>query len=148
MTTSLRRTRRLRGSRTHGWGRSGQHRGSGQQGGHGNAGWKRHKWSSVIRYGIQIQEKGFTAPHQKYTRAINIGDLNQQLDNSTFKGFVKESDGKTEVDLASAGFTKLLSQGTVNKPLRIIVHHTSERATQKVTAAGGEIVSLSKTKEE
>lgn len=148
MTTSLRRTRRLRGSRTHGWGRSGQHRGSGSQGGHGNAGWKRHKWSSVIRYGLQIGEKGFTPPNQKASRAINIRDLTQQVDNYTFKGLVKEANGKTEVNLPSAGYTKLLSQGTVNKPLRIIVHHTSERAAEKITAAGGEIVSLTKTKEE
>ncbi len=148
MTTSLRRTRRLRGSRTHGWGRSGQHRGSGSQGGHGNAGWKRHKWSSVIRYGIQVQEKGFTPPNQKYSRAINIGDLNQQLDNYTFRGFVKESDSKTEVNLPSAGYTKLLSRGTVNKPLRILVYHASERAAEKITAAGGEIVPLTKAKEE
>ncbi len=138
----------MRGSRMHGWGRSGQHRGSGQQGGHGNAGWKRGKWSYVIRYGIQIQEKGFTPPNQKYTQAISIGDLTQQVDNYTFKGLVKESEGKTEVNLASAGYTKLLSQGTVNKPLRIIVHHTSERAAQKIVAAGGEIVPLIKAKEE
>ncbi len=148
MTTSLRRTRRLRGSRTHGWGRSGQHRGSGSQGGHGNAGWKRGKWSYVIRYGIQIHEKGFIRPNRQYNKAINIGDLAQQIDNYTFKGYIKETNGKTEINLPSAGYTKLLSQGTVNKPLRILVHHTSQRAAEKITAAGGKIISLTKTKEE
>jgi len=148
VTTSLRRTRRLRGSRMHGWGRSGQHRGSGQQGGHGNAGWKRHKWSWVIRYGIQIQERGFTRPNKKFSQAINIGDLDQQIDNYTFKGFVKQVDGKTEVNLPSAGYTKLLSRGTVNKPLRVLVYYASERAAEKITAAGGEIVPLVKAKEE
>ncbi len=132
----------------HGWGRSGQHRGSGQQGGHGNAGWKRGKWSYVIRYGIEIHEKGFTRPNAKYSQAINISDLNQQIDNYTFRGLVKEAEGKTEVDLASAGYTKLLSRGTINKPLRILVFRASERAAAKITAAGGEIVPLIKTKEE
>ena len=140
--------RRLRGSRTHGWGRSGQHRGSGQQGGHGNAGWKRGKWSYTVRYGIQIQERGFIRPNAKYSQPINISDLSQQIDNHTFRGFLKDADGKTEVNLASAGYTKLLSRGTVNKPLRIITYYTSERAAEKIKAAGGEIVPLVKPKEE
>ena len=38
MPTRLRKVRKQRGSRTHGYGQIGQHRHSGKQGGHGNAG--------------------------------------------------------------------------------------------------------------
>lgn len=48
MPTRLRKVRKQRGSRTHGYGQVGQHRHSGKQGGHGNAGLHKHKWSWLI----------------------------------------------------------------------------------------------------
>ncbi len=147
MATRRRKTRKLRASRTHGWGRSGQHRGSGSQGGHGNAGWKRHRWSAVIRYGIQIGEPGFRSINHNYARLINLADLNQQLDRWVEAGYAKQSDGKVEIDLGRAGYTKLLGTGGVDKPLRIIVSQCSEKAAEKISQAGGEIVLPSKPKE-
>src|SRR5947209_13456251 len=73
MTTAKRKTRKLRGSRCHGWGRSGQHRDSGMLGGHGNAGWKRHKWSAVIRYNLEMGSGGFHPAREKTTNASNDG---------------------------------------------------------------------------
>jgi large subunit ribosomal protein L15 len=146
VATRRRRTRRLRGSRTHGWGRSGQHRGSGQQGGHGNAGWKRHKWSAVIRYGIQIREIGFKSVNQHQSRIINLGDLDTRLESLISQGYAKETNGRMEVDLAKAGYAKLLGTGGVRRPIRVIVNEYSEKAKEKISQSGGEIIVPGKTK--
>jgi len=146
VATRRRKTRRLRGSRCHGWGRSGQHRNSGSQGGHGNAGWKRHKWSSVIRYGIEIGEPGFRSLNPAPT-TINVSDLSERIKNFVKAGHAKESNGKFEIDLARAGYTKLLGEGNVQTPLRVTVGEHSKRAAEKISAAGGEIISPTKTKE-
>lgn len=148
MATRLRKTRRLRGSRTHGWGRSGQHRGSGQQGGHGNAGWKRHKWSAVIRYGIQIREIGFKSVNHQRSSIINLNDLDTRLDSLASQGYARESNGKIEVDLARAGYTKLLGRGGVSKAIRVIINEYSEKAKEKISQSGGEIIVPGKTKED
>jgi len=148
VATRRRRTRRLRGSRTHGWGRSGQHRGSGQQGGHGNAGWKRHKWSAVIRYGIQIREIGFRSINHHHSRIINLNDLDTRLDSLVSQGYAREADGKIEVDLAKAGYTKLLGMGGGSKPIRVIVNRWSEKAKEKISQSGGEIIVPGKAKED
>jgi large subunit ribosomal protein L15 len=140
MATRRRKTRRLRGSRCHGWGRSGQHRDSGMQGGHGNAGWKRHRWSSVIRYGWEIGTTGFVPVRPKYQRAINIDQLSQNLQTLSEQGKTKSSGNRIEVDLGQIGYTKLLGKGNVTQPLRIIVAQCSEMAASKISQAGGEIV--------
>jgi large subunit ribosomal protein L15 len=140
MATRRRKTRHLRGSRCHGWGRSGQHRDSGMQGGHGNAGWKRHRWSSVIRYGWEIGKTGFTPVNQHPGKAINIGALDLGLDRLIEEGKTKQTDGKIEINLGEIGYTKLLGNGTINHPLRILVAQCSEKAVAKITEAGGQVI--------
>ncbi len=140
MATRKRKTRHLRASRTHGWGRSGQHRDSGMQGGHGNAGWKRHRWSSVIRYGWQIGKTGFTPVNQHRDTPINLGDLDLGLDRLIQQGKAKQADGKIEINLGEIGYTKLLGAGRITRPLTIIVAESSGKATEKVSQAGGQVV--------
>ncbi len=148
MPTRLRKTRRLRGSRTHGWGRSGQHRNSGSQGGHGNAGWGRHRKSAVIRYGLEIRRKGFISLGGRSYRSINVGDLNLNLQKFLSDGTAKQNNGIIEVDLWRAGYQKLLGEGTVTNTLRVIVPRCSETASQKISNAGGEIVLPAQQKKE
>ena len=116
-------------------------------GGHGNAGWKRHKWSAVIRYGLKIRETGFKSPNRKVSRFINVGELNLQLDKFLSDGYAKQDNGRMEVDLGRAGYRKLLGEGTVTNPLRVIVAKCSETASQKISKAGGEIVLPTRQKE-
>jgi large subunit ribosomal protein L15 len=140
MATRRRKTRRLRGSRCHGWGRSGQHRDSGMQGGHGNAGWKRHRWSSVIRYGWEIGKTGFTPVNKQPEKAINVGDLELGVDSFVAEGKTKQSGNKIEIDLGQMGYTKLLGGGKINRPLRIIISQATEKAVNKINQAGGELI--------
>jgi large subunit ribosomal protein L15 len=140
MATRRRKTRRLRASRCHGWGRSGQHRDSGMQGGHGNAGWKRHRWSSVIRYGWEIGKSGFTPVNKHPGKAINISDLELGLDQLIQQGKTKQSEGKIEINLGEIGYSKLLGNGTITRPLKILVARCSERAAEKISQAGGQVI--------
>src|SRR5207245_10743087 len=140
MPTLLREVPNMRGYRTYGWGRSGQHRAGGGQGGHGKAGWKRHKWSSVIRYGWTISEKGFKSTNHRSDNTINIGQLRLQMDRLLSEGYAKQSNGKLEVDLRRAGYDKLLGDGRIrtDQPLRVLVEKSSEKATAKIGEASDE----------
>ena len=83
-----------------------------------------------------------------FTRYINLGDLNLQLDKLIADGFAKQSDGKIEIDLGRAGFNKLLGEGGIDKPIRVIVARCSEKAAEKISQAGGEVILPGKGKED
>ena len=57
------------------------------------------------------------------------------------------AEGKTELDLASFGYTKLLAEGTIDKPLRVAVASCSAAARAKVGEAGGTVVTESAAEE-
>jgi large subunit ribosomal protein L15 len=110
------------------------------QGGHGNAGWKRHRWSSVIRYGWQIGKTGFTPINNHPQKAINIGDIDLGLDRLIAEGKMQQADGKFEINLGEMGYSKLLGSGPVTHPFRITVEHCSEKAQEKISQAGGQVI--------
>ncbi|MDW8011354.1 MAG: uL15 family ribosomal protein, partial [Sulfolobales archaeon] len=74
------KSRSMRGIRTHGYGSIGQHRKSGSRGGKGAAGMHKHKWSWVVKYFPDwYGKRGFTYPvrmKEEY-QAINVGELNE-----------------------------------------------------------------------
>jgi large subunit ribosomal protein L15 len=133
MATRRKKTRRMRGSRTHGWGVSGQHRDSGMRGGRGKSGTFKHKWTSVLRYG-EVEKGGFTSPKGlKKRRAINVGELNL-LTQTTESG-----KGPITLDLTSLGFDKLLGRGLVQMSFNIKVARSSRSAAKKIADAGGAV---------
>lgn len=129
MPTRIRKSRKYRGSRTHGYGQIGQHRHSGSRGGHGNAGLHKHKWSWLIKYDPDhFGRDPFRPPgHAKPTTWANVGDL-----DTLAKG--------NSVDLTSMGIQKLLGSGTVREPYEVKVSFFTKRAQAKIEAAGGKIV--------
>jgi large subunit ribosomal protein L15 len=140
MATRKRKVRRLRGSRTHGWGTSGQHRESGMLGGHGNAGLFRHKKSSVIRYGIQLKKKTLLPRLEDKRRSVtSVGQLEGLLMHRDFAYAVSEQEGKKLLDLRALGFTKLLGSGKVQVPILVKIDSFSKSAAAKIEAAGGRI---------
>jgi len=139
MPHKLRKIRKQRGSRTHGWGRVGQHRAGGSRGGHGKAGFHKHKWSYVIKYEPDyFGKKGFTSPKsvRRKVNVINVGVLDEMAEKLSAR---KEKD-KFFIDLESLGYTKLLGAGNVTKPLIVKVPSCSSSATEKVKEAGGQIL--------
>ena len=140
MATRKRKVRKLRGSRTHGWGTSGQHRESGMLGGHGNAGLFRHKKSAVIRYKIQMKKKRLQPKTEDKRRSVtSVGQLEDLLVRQDCAHAVSEHDGKKLLDLQVLGFTKLLGSGKVRVPVLVKIGSFSRSAAAKLEAAGGRI---------
>ena len=138
MPHKLRKIRKKRGSRTHGWGRVGQHRAGGSRGGHGKAGFHKHKWTYVIKYEPDyFGKKGFTSPKslKRKVNAINAGTLDEIAEKLSTK-----KEGKLFIDLESLGYTKLLGTGKVTKPLTVKVRSCSKSAAEKIKEAGGQIL--------
>ena len=134
MPTRARKVRRMRGSRTHGYGQVGQHRHSGKQGGHGQAGLHKHKWSWTVKFEPDhFGRDPFKPPTQtKPSRWINVGDL----DSLAF-----ETGKRGELDLAGMGVEKLLGSGEIEGgPYQVRVGSFTKRAQAKIEAAGGKIL--------
>ena len=130
-----RKTRKMRGSRTHGYGRIGQHRDAGSKG-QRKVGRHKHLWSYVVTHEPDyFGKKGFTSRQSLMRRenTINITKLSQlPLENDT-----------SHIDLTSMGYTKLLGTGKITKPLTITVAACSKTAAEKIEKAGGKILTAS-----
>lgn len=140
MATRKRKVRKQRGSRTHGWGTSGQHRGSGMLGGHGNVGLFRHKKSAVLRYGSEAKKKGLLPRLGRKQRSVtSVGQLEDLLVRPECAHAVSEHEGKRLLDLQSLGYTKLLGSGKIQVPILVKIEKFSKSAAGKIEAAGGRI---------
>ncbi len=135
------RTRKLRGSRTHGRGKK-HGRGAGGRGGTGMAGLHKHKFKWMIKYDPDhFGRHGFTRHAQtRETKSIDLEDLARRLGEFEAAGHAKRDAARTDVDLTAAGIDKLLGSGRVVLAMRITVAKASEAAVAKVSNAGGEIV--------
>ena len=147
LATRHRKGRHLRGSRTHGWGTSGQHRGTGMQGGAGNAGRYRHKRSRLIRTGEYFHmhyagKKGFTsiASLRPAERTINLWQLSDLVDKLSAEKKTEKTGEKVVVDLRELGFSKILGTGSISRAVQVKVDECSEGARKKIKEAGGEAV--------
>jgi large subunit ribosomal protein L15 len=126
-----RKTRKMRGSRTHGYGRIGQHRDAGSRG-HRKVGRHKHLWSYVVVHEPDyFGKKGFTSPQslKRKENTINIKELDQ----------IATKTPDVHIDLTSLGYTKLLGTGKITKPLTITVPSCSKTAAEKIKKAGGKI---------
>jgi len=129
--TRERKGRRYRGMRTHGYGQVGQHRHSGKQGGHGNAGLHKHKWSWLILNDPDHFGRDPFRPPSYYghpARWLNVGQLD---------GIAK---GLKTLDLSSMGIDKLLGSGEVAGAYAVKVESFTKKAQAKIEAAGGKIL--------
>lgn len=135
------RTRKLRGSRTHGRGKK-HGRGAGGRGGTGNAGLHKHKFKWMIKYDPEhFGRHGFTRHAQiRETIAIDLEDLARRLGELEAAGHAAKDNSRINVDLTAAGIDKLLGSGRVGVPMRITVAKASDAAVSKVAGAGGEVV--------
>jgi len=129
-----------------GWGRIGQHRGSGSRGGFGAAGMHKHMWTWVVKYApTWFGKHGFNKPlkYEIKAREINVGELAEIVDKLMAEGRAVEEDGKIVINLAEMGYYKLLGRGRITRALKVIVPEATELARKKIEEAGGEVVLLS-----
>lgn len=138
------KSRKLRGWRTHSWGRVGQHRKSGQRGGRGKAGLLKHKKSWLLKvtngelYPL-IGKHGFRRLSGE-VNVINVGQLEEVLDSWVKAGLAKIEGDKYVIDLGSLGYGKLLGEGKLTKHVVVKVKAASAKAIRAVKEAGGEVI--------
>jgi large subunit ribosomal protein L15 len=141
MPHKLRKTRKMRGSRTHGYGRIGQHRDAGSKG-HRKVGRHKHLWSYVVTHEPDYFGKhGFTSPQslKRQENTLNIKQLNELTVETPAEK------GTAHLNLTSLGYTKLLGTGTITKPLTITIAACSKTAEEKIKKAGGKIITQPQT---
>ena len=123
------RTNKFRGrSRYHGRGKKAG-RGAGLRGGRGNAGIKKHRLMTRLKYmpghwGMH----GFNRhPKLRHVNvSINLMQVSQMAEGDS-------------IDLTEMGYDKLLGSGRIARALSISVASASARAIEKVEAAGGSV---------
>ena len=137
MATRLRKTRRYRGSRNHGWGQVGQHRASGHKGGLGVSGQLKHHYSSMLKEDPDhFGHSSTRPPHPNVTRRwASVRDL-----DDLYIAHGRHSGERRIVDLAGAGYEKLLGGGSIRSAYTVIVPNSTKSAATKVAAAGGEVL--------
>ena len=137
------KVRKLRGSRTHGWGHPKKHRGKGSRGGVGKSGMGKrgqHKMSLLNSLGIKnIGSYGFKRPQGAiaHVNAMNLRDLESRIDKWLKKGLASEEKGIIIIDMDKVGVTKVLGAGRVSRKLHIKADRISISAKEKIEKAGG-----------
>ncbi|MBU1204987.1 MAG: uL15 family ribosomal protein [Nanoarchaeota archaeon] len=146
MTTyKTRKNRKMRGSKTHGWGAMKKHRGAGSRGGRGMAGTGKRgdaKKPSIWKDKKYFGKHGFKRP-KKITieiKAINLKTIEQKLESLLSKKLIEKKNDFYAIDLKKLGFNKLLSTGKITKKFSIKCEYASKKAIDKIKKAGGSII--------
>jgi len=136
------RNRHQRGRTTGGWGFSKRHRGKGSRGGHGHSGTgKRGAHNESYYYSKGIEPLGKVGMQFKArTYKMPVKTISLEMVDKHAEAWGKKTQDIIEIDLTSKGFTKVLSNGTVNHKLKVICYQFSESAKKKIEEAGGQAV--------
>ena len=137
MATMNRKTRKLRCSRTCGWGQVAQHRASGHKGGLGKSGMLKHHFSTMLKeFPDHFGHDSTHPPHpniiKKWTSVRELDDL--------FANSGKDEQGKKIIDLVGLGYDKLLGGGQVKNAYTVKIKQFTKSAQEKVKQAGGEVL--------
>jgi large subunit ribosomal protein L15 len=145
------KSRKLRGrTRTMGWGRVGQHRKSGSRGGFGAVGFHKHKWIWVIKYAPNwYGKRGFVSVQQirryRKMKVINVGELDELAKTMLMKNIAVKEGDLIVIDTIRMGYDKVLGEGRVTLPLKVIAKEVTETAKKKIEEAGGTVVIVAPT---
>lgn len=132
-------SRKRRGFRVHGYGRTGQHRKSGSKGGVGKAGRKsgKHKYSWVLKYEPDYFGKhGFHRPRKKDFKEISLLEISNSSEKWLKEGIAELKNGYVEIDLSKLGYDKVVAGGSLDKKYIIKAKYFTERALEKIKHAG------------
>ena len=150
----------MRGTRTVGYGRVGQHRKAGQRAGKGKTtGWKKSKKS----YYLKQKELGFPDPDWDFGKkgfkrpqdirriynvnTLNIKDLDLTIEDLTQKNIATKTGTTYSINMKDLNVQKILGRGEVNNKINITVDKASKRAIEKIESAGGKVTLLAKAAE-
>ena len=134
---------KMRGRRAAGYGFSAGHRASGQRGGVGMAGSKKHHYIKVMQENPRYFGKwGFKRPQRlnESISVINVGALDTDAELFVEKGIATMKGKRYQIDLSKLDIDKVLGSGKVTKKLDLTgVKAISVRAREKVTGIGGTV---------
>lgn len=152
MRNHARKVRKMRGRRTHGYGKVGQHRKTGQRAGRGKTTqWKKSKKSYYLKQkelgfpdpDWDMGKKGFKRPQDLnriyQVNTLNVKDLDLKIDNLVLDKKATKSGNSYNINLGEIDIQKLLGKGEINRVINISVKNASKRAIEKIEAAGGKI---------
>ncbi len=132
---------KLRGQRSAGYGFTKGHRASGQRGGKGMAGSKKHHYIKVMQENPNYFGKhGFKRPQKvlETVNTINVGELDEAADRLVERGIAAMKGKRYQIDLTRLGVDKVLGAGKVTKKMDLVgVKDISERAKEKILGIGG-----------
>jgi len=154
-----RRIRKMRGVRTRGYGRVGQHRKSGQRVGKG----KTTQWKKAMKsYYLKQKELGFPDPDWEMGKtgfkrpqdmvrlskvnSLNIKDLDHKIDILVEEKKATKSGNAYTINLNELNIQKILGRGEIKKQINLSVNKASKKAVEKIEAAGGKVTLLSVAK--
>jgi large subunit ribosomal protein L15 len=148
--------RKMRGTRTQGYGRVGQHRKTGQRAGKGKTTqWKKSKKTYYLKQkelgfpdpDWDLGKKGFKRPQDVnriyHINALNIKDLDAKIEDLTLKNVASKSGNTYTLNLKDINIQKILGRGEINKKINLTVNKASKRAIEKIESAGGKVTLLS-----
>merc|ERR1712083_852048 len=138
----VKKTRKLRGEVSHGYGRIGKHRK--HPGGRGNAGGQHHHRILFDKFhpgyfgkvGMRTFHK---VPNRSFCPTINVEKVWSLVSEQTFSQAKKSKDGKAPViDVTKSGYFKVLGKGRMPEvPVIVKAKFFSAEAESKIKAAGG-----------
>lgn len=129
---------KYRGSKTHGGGSMKKRRGAGHRGGRGRAGSFKRGDGKRPSYWKEKKESKFKS-HDAIVQTVNVGHLSSMIENLAVQGRATEKSGVFTIDLATLSIGKLLGAGRVHHKMNITVAVASDRAIERIEAAGGSV---------
>ena len=141
MPHKIHKVRKMRGSRTHGYGVIGQHRKKGTKG-HRKAGRHKGGWTYTIKYEPDyFGKKGFTPRGKKQKKnTINVSEVDNLVLALSKQKKIKKKNGKHILDLIEMGYDKLLGKGKITQPVLVKITSYSNIANKKIEEIGGQIL--------
>ncbi|MHA2289189.1 MAG: uL15m family ribosomal protein [Promethearchaeota archaeon] len=146
----------MRGTRTQGYGRVGQHRKAGQRAGKGKTTqWKKSKKTYYLKQkelgfpdpDWDFGKRGFKRPQDinriYHVNALNIKDLDSKIEDLTLKNVATKTGNTYTINLKDINIQKILGRGEINKKINLTVDKASKRAIEKIESAGGKVTVLS-----
>ncbi|MHA1965022.1 MAG: uL15 family ribosomal protein [Candidatus Thorarchaeota archaeon] len=134
---------KMRGRRAAGYGFSAGHRASGQRGGKGMAGSKKHHYIKVMQENPRYFGKwGFKRPQKVIDNLVtlNIGDIDEAADRLVEQGAATKTGKRYNIDVSKIGIDRILGSGKVTRKMNLVgVKAITPRAREKVTGIGGTI---------
>lgn len=141
---------RYRGSTTHGKGSMKKRRGAGNRGGRGRAGTGKRadsKKPSIWADKYYFGKRGFKKKNKAIVNPINIKTLQERVDEWVMKKIAEFKNGIYTVDLAKAGYNKLIGSGMLIKRINLKVERATEGAIEAVKKSGGNVELMFKEEE-